>query len=115
RHVPNRELVASIARGQTKPVRIPGQGSVWRRSGGRVASDVTVLAVDSCDDGVGRTRNDGTDDRRNPEEPQLSWRTVAVEERHAGRASWIDGGVVDRDRDEVNQGQTEPDSARGKD
>src|ERR1035438_851270 len=28
RHVPNRELVASIARGQTKPVRIPGQGSV---------------------------------------------------------------------------------------
>ena len=60
------------------------QASVGRPSGRRVARDVTVLAVDPSDDGVGRPGNDGTDDRCHPEEPQLSWRTVAVEERHAG-------------------------------
>src|ERR1035437_5026148 len=57
--------------------------------------------------------NSRSDDRSHPEEPQLPRCSVAVEERHPGRASRVDRSVVDRDRDEVNQGQTQPDGDRG--
>jgi hypothetical protein len=60
------------------------------------------------DDGVGRTRNRGADDRSHPEQPQLTRRAVAVEERHTGRSSRVDRGAVGRDGDEVNQGQAQP-------
>ena len=53
-----------------------------------------------------------THQRCHPERPQLCGRTVAVEERHTGRAGGVDRRVADRDRDQVNQGERQPDCQR---
>src|SRR6478609_8392915 len=78
-----------------------------------LAGDVAVAPVDAGDQVEGGARDGGTDDRGQPENPQLADRPVAVEERDAGGAGRVDRGVRDRDRDEVDEGEHQADGDRG--
>src|SRR5690606_1203933 len=44
-----------------------------------------------------------TDDRCNPEQPELGYRATTNEDRHAGGAGRIHRGVCDRNADEMDQ------------
>ena len=59
--------------------------------------------------GISETGDRGADQRRQPEDPQLRGCAVAVEECDAGGPRRVHRRVRDRDRDQVDQGQREPD------
>ena len=77
-----------------------------------LTGDVAVATVDAGDEVEGRAGDGGTEDRGQPEQPQLTDRAVSVEERHAGGAGGVDRGVRDRDGDEVDEGEHQADGDR---
>lgn len=74
-----------------------------------LAGDVAVTTVDTGDEVERRTRDGSTDERGEPEQPQLPRSPVAVEERDGRGAGRVDRGVRDRDGDEVDEGQAQAD------
>src|SRR6516165_6342624 len=69
-------------------------------------SDDGLLLVDPAGQQPGDHR---ADDRRHPEQPQLADIFAAGKERRTGASRWIDRGVGDRDRHEMDQGQGQTD------
>ena len=53
--------------------------------------------------------DDGTNNRRQPKQPELLDGPAASEEYHAGRARRVDRGVGDRDQDQMDQRQRQTD------
>ena len=64
------------------------------------------------DERIDDAREDGADDRRDPEQPELREGPAADEERRAGAAGRVDREVGDRDADQVDQRQAEADGDR---
>lgn len=63
---------------------------------------------------VAQATNHATENRGDPEEPELLDGSAANEHCHCGRAGRVHGGVGHRDRDEVDEREAEADSDRGK-
>ena len=70
----------------------------------------SVLAAG--DGAVDQRAQQGADDRRHPEQPQLRERPAADEDRHAGAARRVHRGVGHRDADQVDQRQAQADGDR---
>jgi len=68
--------------------------------------------------GLGRQRlvddpaEHSADDRREPEDPELLKRESADDDRRTGAARWVHGRVRHRDRDQVDERETEADGDR---
>ena len=62
---------------------------------------------------VAHTTDDATENRGDPEEPELLDGGPTNEHGHSGRASRVHGGVGHRDRDEVDEREAEADGNRG--
>lgn len=70
----------------------------------------SVLVV--SDGAVDHGAEYGADDRRDPEEPELSDGPAAGEHGHARAARRVDGRVGHRDADQMDERQAEPDRGR---
>ena len=72
-----------------------------------------LLALAFGDALVGDTADHATENRGDPEEPELLDGSTADEHGHSGRACRVHRGIGHRDRDEVDEREAEADGNRG--
>lgn len=77
-------------------------------AGGPHAGQPLAQELVGLEEPRGEAGEDGAEERRHPEHPQLRERPAADEDCGAGRAGGVDRGIGDREVDEVDQGQQRP-------
>src|SRR5712692_4787823 len=102
-------IVLRRAGGRSRPPSPTVHYRVWTRGCASVQSGASLLLSDQRIHDPGRG---GSQNRRHPEQPELLKGPASYEEGGARAPRGVDGGVGHGDRDQVDQGQAEPDCDR---